>query len=81
MAQARRVGQEKAALRNRHEIGRAFATAGIWEKYADKATGELIRAFACEPKELMATINCRMPVILAPETTCAGLGRSKIPAT
>ncbi|MER8410050.1 SOS response-associated peptidase [Mesorhizobium sp. M1342] len=54
-----------------------FAMAGIWEEYADKATGELIRTFAvvtCEPNTLMATIHDRMPVILAPADYMRWLG-------
>lgn len=54
-----------------------FAMAGIWEEYADKTTGELIRTFAivtCEPNTLMATIHDRMPVILAPADYMRWLG-------
>ncbi|MER9947689.1 SOS response-associated peptidase family protein [Mesorhizobium sp. M0047] len=53
-----------------HRPSTPAAMAGIWEEYADKFTGELIRTFAiatCEPNELMATIHDRLPVILAPE--------------
>lgn len=62
--------------------GEPFAMAGIWEEYADKSTGELIRTFAivtCEPKELMATIHDRMPVILAPEDYMRWLGPEQDP--
>jgi putative SOS response-associated peptidase YedK len=57
--------------------GEPFAMAGIWEVYADKLTGELIRTFAiapCVPNQLMATIHDRMPVILAPEDYMRWLG-------
>ncbi|MEI9413224.1 SOS response-associated peptidase family protein [Mesorhizobium sp. Ld1326N3] len=64
MAEARCLGEEETALCHRHEIREPFALAGIWEEYADKVTGELIRTFAiatCEPNELMASIHdaCR----------------------
>lgn len=69
------TGKKKQPYRHRMKLGDSFAMAGIWEEYADKETGEVIRTLAiatCEPNALMATIHDRMPVILARKITCAG---------
>jgi putative SOS response-associated peptidase YedK len=70
-------GKKKQPYAIAMKSGEPFAMAGIWEEYADKVAGELIRTFAiatCEPNELMATIHDRMPVILAPEDYMRWLG-------
>jgi putative SOS response-associated peptidase YedK len=49
--------------------GSPFAVAAVWEVWRDPASGEDRRTFAvltCEPNEMMASIQDRMPVILHP---------------
>ncbi len=44
-----------------------FAFAGLWTKWVDKETGEIIKSatiITTEPNELLANIHHRMPVIL-----------------
>jgi putative SOS response-associated peptidase YedK len=46
-----------------------FAFAGLWERWADKVTGEIKETYTVvttDPNELMRTIHDRMPVILKP---------------
>jgi putative SOS response-associated peptidase YedK len=48
--------------------GSLHAFAGIWERWKDRATQELLETFSfltTEPNELTASIHNRMPVILA----------------
>ena len=50
--------------------GSPLAFAGLWERWTDKATNELLETYTIittEPNELTATIHNRMPVILAPK--------------
>lgn len=44
-----------------------FAFAGLWEKWKDKATGQVLRTYTIlttDPNELMEPIHNRMPLIL-----------------
>jgi putative SOS response-associated peptidase YedK len=46
-----------------------IAFAGIWERWRDEATSQVLERYSIittEPNELMAPIHSRMPVILAP---------------
>ena len=46
---------------------RVFAFAGLWERWRDPATQEVVRSctiLTCPPNELLAPIHDRMPVIL-----------------
>ena len=50
--------------------GDYFALAGIWDKWTDKETGEIITSSAIittEPNDMMKSIHDRMPVILKPD--------------
>jgi putative SOS response-associated peptidase YedK len=47
-----------------------LAFAGLWERWVDKATNDLLKTYTIittEPNELTAPIHNRMPVILAPK--------------
>jgi putative SOS response-associated peptidase YedK len=49
-----------------HNVG-IIAFAGLWERWKDKATGEVIDSFTiitCEANELIGKVHERMPVIL-----------------
>jgi putative SOS response-associated peptidase YedK len=75
-------GKKKQPYAIAMKSGEPFATAGIWEVYADKVTGELIRTLAivtCEPNKLLATIHDRMPVILAAEDYMRSIGPEQDP--
>jgi putative SOS response-associated peptidase YedK len=53
--------------------------AGLWETWADPATGEVVTTCAivtCAPNELMAELHDRMPVILDPNDYDARLDPS-----
>jgi putative SOS response-associated peptidase YedK len=53
------------AMRDRHP----FAFAGPWENWKDPTTNEWVRTFTIlttKPKEIVAPLHDRMPVILAP---------------
>ena len=59
-----------------------FGFAGVWEKWTDKASGEIVRSctiITTEPNALCAPIHNRMPVILDPKDYAAWLGEE--PAT
>jgi putative SOS response-associated peptidase YedK len=46
-----------------------FAFAGLWERWKDRASGEIVRSFTIvttEPNEVCASIHDRMPVIIDP---------------
>jgi putative SOS response-associated peptidase YedK len=48
----------------------AFAFAGLWTRWTDRESGELIESctiITTTPNELVAPVHDRMPVILAPE--------------
>jgi len=52
--------------------GRPFTFAGLWENWKDPESGEWLRTCTIitgEPKELVAQIHPRMPVILPPATS------------
>ena len=54
-----------------------FGFAGLWEKWTDKASGEIIRSctiVTTEPNALCAPIHNRMPVILDPNDYARWLG-------
>ena len=47
-----------------------FAFAGLWEKWKDKTTGQVLRTYTIlttDPNELMEPIHNRMPVIIPPK--------------
>jgi putative SOS response-associated peptidase YedK len=47
-----------------------FAFAGLWEKWKDKTTGQVLRTYTIlttDPNELMEPIHDRMPVIIPPK--------------
>ena len=47
-----------------------FSFAGLWDKWADKGTGEVLLTFTIittEANELVRPIHNHMPVILSPE--------------
>ena len=47
-----------------------FAFAGLWEKWKDKTTGQVLRTYTVlttDPNELMEPIHNRMPVIIQPK--------------
>jgi putative SOS response-associated peptidase YedK len=47
-----------------------FAFAGLWEKWKDKTTGQVLRTYTIlttDPNELMEPIHNRMPVIIPPQ--------------
>jgi putative SOS response-associated peptidase YedK len=49
--------------------GSMIAFAGIWERWRDEATSQVLETYSIittEPNELMAPIHSRMPAILAP---------------
>lgn len=59
-----------------------FGFAGLWERWTDKASGEVIRSctiVTTEPNALLAPIHNRMPVILEPDGYAKWLGEQ--PAT
>src|SRR5713226_4724861 len=54
-----------------------FGFAGLWERWKDKASGEVVRSctiITTEPNEVCAPIHDRMPVIVAPEDYGKWLG-------
>jgi putative SOS response-associated peptidase YedK len=56
-----------------------FAFAGLWERWKDPASGEIVRSCSIvtgEPNELVAPIHNRMPVILDRATRSAWLGET-----
>jgi putative SOS response-associated peptidase YedK len=47
-----------------------FAFAGLWEKWTDKTTGQVLRTYTIlttDPNELLEPIHNRMPVIVPPK--------------
>jgi putative SOS response-associated peptidase YedK len=57
-----------------------FGFAGLWERWKDKASGEIVRSCAIittEPNEVCAPIHDRMPVIVAPEDYGRWLGEEE----
>jgi putative SOS response-associated peptidase YedK len=54
-----------------------FGFAGLWERWTDKASGEVVRSctiVTTEPNALCAPIHNRMPAILEPEDYSRWLG-------
>jgi putative SOS response-associated peptidase YedK len=54
-----------------------FGFAGLWERWKDPASGELVRSctiITTTPNEVCAPIHDRMPVIVAPENYEKWLG-------
>lgn len=57
-----------------------FGFAGLWERWKDKASGEIVRSFTIittSPNELCAPIHDRMPVILDPANYGRWLGEEE----
>lgn len=60
---------------------RPFSFAGLWEKWTDEASGEVIRSctiITTEPNALCAPIHNRMPVILDPSSYARWLGKRPV---
>jgi putative SOS response-associated peptidase YedK len=54
-----------------------FAFSGLWERWKDKASGEVVRSFTIittTPNEVCAPIHDRMPVIVDPANYGTWLG-------
>lgn len=61
-----------------------FGFAGLWEKWTDHASGEVVRSctiITTEPNALCAPIHNRMPVILEPQNYAKWLGEEPAPPT
>src|SRR5512135_2638947 len=57
-----------------------FGFAGLWERWKDKASGEVVRSctiITTTPNEVCAPIHDRMPVIVAPEDYGKWLGEDE----
>jgi putative SOS response-associated peptidase YedK len=57
-----------------------FGFAGLWERWKDKESGELVRSctiITTTPNEVCAPIHDRMPVIVAPEDYAKWLGEEE----
>jgi putative SOS response-associated peptidase YedK len=66
----RKDGRRKQPYYIRRRDGAPFAFAGLWDRWADRASGEVLETFTIvttTPNELVAPIHNRMPVILSPE--------------
>jgi putative SOS response-associated peptidase YedK len=77
VAEARREGQ--AALRDHNEGSVGFA--GLWERWTDKASDEVVRSctiITAEPNEVCAPIHDRMPVIVDPADYGKWLGEEPV---
>lgn len=62
------TGKEKQPYAMAMKDGSPFALAVIFDIWRNPSTGELVRTYSvvtCAPNDLMATIQDRMPVILA----------------
>lgn len=60
---------------------RPFDFAGLWEKWTDKASGEVVRSctiITTEPNALCGPIHNRMPVILDPGDDARWLGERPV---
>ena len=58
-----------------------FGFAGLWERWKDKASGEIVRSFTIvttEPNEVCAPIHDRMPVIVDPANYGRWLGEEPV---
>jgi putative SOS response-associated peptidase YedK len=58
-----------------------FGFAGLWERWTDKASGEVVRSctiITTTPNEVCAPIHDRMPVIVAPEDYAKWLGEDEV---
>ena len=58
--------------------GEPFAFAGLWERWTDRETGELLQTttiVTTAANDLIARLHDRMPVILRPDTATAWLAR------
>jgi putative SOS response-associated peptidase YedK len=57
-----------------------FGFAGLWERWKDKASGEVVRSctiITTTPNEVCAPIHDRMPVIVSPEDYGKWLGEDE----
>ncbi|HYF02934.1 MAG TPA: SOS response-associated peptidase [Patescibacteria group bacterium] len=64
------IGKQKQPVRTSLKSGDVFAMAGLWEKWTDKESGEIIHSFTIittEANELLKPVHDRMPVILSPK--------------
>jgi putative SOS response-associated peptidase YedK len=60
---------QRAAPRHREKDRSLFGFAGLWERWRDKASGEVVRSFTIittTPNEVCAPFHDRMPVIVDP---------------
>ena len=58
-----------------------YGFAGLWERWKDKASGEVVRSFTIittEPNEVCAPIHDRMPVIVDPANYGKWLGEEPV---
>jgi putative SOS response-associated peptidase YedK len=77
----RRSGPGKTPYVILPKDGGLFFLAGLWERWRDPTTGEILRSctiITCPPNPAIAPIHDRMPVIPAPDTWRRWLG--EIPA-
>ncbi len=65
----KRAGKEKQPYAVRLADRSPLALAGVWDRWVDRATGEVVESCAVvttEPNALMAEIHDRMPVVVGP---------------
>ncbi len=65
----RRRGKQRQPHYIQMRDGRPFAFAGLWERWVDPETGQVVESctlLTTTPNELVETIHDRMPVILQP---------------
>jgi putative SOS response-associated peptidase YedK len=58
-----------------------FGFAGLWDRWTDKASGEVIRSFTIittTPNDVCAPIHDRMPVIIEPQNYAKWLGEEPV---
>lgn len=76
----RRQGDVKTPFFISLASGEPFALAGLWEKWTDKKTGEMLQTttlVTADANEFMAPLHHRMPVILEPSTATDWLAGSQ----
>jgi putative SOS response-associated peptidase YedK len=61
------VNSKKQPYRIQLKSKQLFAFAGLWDKWVDKSTGEILNSFTiitCDANQVISEIHNRMPVIL-----------------